>query len=103
MTNRLLVIINVVLMHFQRHGRVRGAAPRKDIEAWLVLAALNAGNDRFSSHRCYADEKRYSPGMVSGVLSYIPLAIYGSFFFESAEEPDTSPIAENIVAVLGAS
>jgi hypothetical protein len=70
------------------------------VEAWLVLAALLAGNAVF--HVVGAIKtKSYSPGMISGLLLYIPLAIYGYFYF--ARIGRASPIAEIVAAVLGAS
>ncbi|HEY4282796.1 MAG TPA: HXXEE domain-containing protein [Chthoniobacterales bacterium] len=69
-TNRLL--FNVAFATQARRGN--GAA------AWLALAALLAGNAVFHIIGSI-QTRRYSPGMVSGILLYIPLAIYGYFYF----------------------
>ena len=99
-TNRFLVIINVVLIVFS--ATVAFAAQRRGngVEAWLVLAALLAGNGVFHVVGAIKTNS-YSPGMISGVLLYIPLAIYGYFYFERRGR--ASPIAEVFAAVLGAS
>ena len=80
-TNRFLIIINVVLVVFSANVALASQAPRGNgVAAWLALAALLAFNAVF--HLIGSIQtRRYSPGMISGLLLYIPLAIYGYVFF----------------------
>ncbi|MEP7014969.1 MAG: HXXEE domain-containing protein [Verrucomicrobiota bacterium] len=80
-SNRWLVIINAVLLLFSASVALAVQAPRGNgVAAWLALAALLFCNALFhiiGSFRSW----RYSPGMISGILLYIPLTIYGSAYF----------------------
>ncbi|HKP02420.1 MAG TPA: HXXEE domain-containing protein [Chthoniobacterales bacterium] len=80
-TDRYLVIINMVLVLFSANVALAVRSPRGNgVAAWLALAALLAENAVF--HIVGAIQtRRYSPGMISGILLYIPLAIYGYIFF----------------------
>jgi hypothetical protein len=80
-SNRFLIIINTVLILFSINVALAAQAPRGNgIAAWLTLAALLFSNAIF--HIVGAIQtKRYSPGMISGIVLYIPLAIYGFAHF----------------------
>jgi hypothetical protein len=80
-TDRFLVIINGILVLFSANvARAAQARRGNGVAAWLALAALLAGNAVF--HVVGAIQtRRYSPGMISGILLYIPLAVYGYLYF----------------------
>src|SRR4029077_13703917 len=74
-TARFLVIINVLFLILCYDA---GAARLRPFGAalWLTVAALLAGNAVW--HLIGAVKTRsYSPGLVSGLLLYIPLAVVG--------------------------
>ncbi len=80
-SNRFLIFINALLIAFSVSVALAVQAPQGDgIAAWLALAALLFSNAVF--HIIGATQtRRYSPGMISGILLYIPLAIYGFIYF----------------------
>jgi len=80
-SNRFLVIINSVLIAFSVTVALAMSTPNSNgIAAWLTLAALLFSNAIF--HLIGAIQtRRYSPGMISGIVLYIPLAIYGFTHF----------------------
>ena len=76
-TNRFLFIINGVLLVFSSLVAIAVQAPHGDgVCAWLSLAALLFCNAIFHIVGTFRSGK-YSPGVISGVLLYIPLAIFG--------------------------
>ena len=100
-TTGYLIMINAVLVLMSMLIAVAAEARRGNgVAAWLTLAALLAGNAIF--HLVGAVQtKRYSPGMISGALLYIPLAIYGYIHFLRIGR--TSWQTATIAAVLGGS
>jgi len=80
-TNRFLIMINTVLVVFAVAIALAVQAPRGNgTAAWLALAALLVFNAVFHVVGMI-QTRRYSPGVVSGVLLYIPVAVYGYFHF----------------------
>lgn len=70
------------------------------IPYWLGTVALLASNGIW--HVWAAIRSRaYSPGMITGLALYVPLAIYGYFFFLRARE--ASIAAAVIAAIIGGS
>lgn len=68
--NALLLVMTIITAMAVRYPRGNGVA------AWLTTAALLFSNAIF--HIIGAIEtKQYSPGMVSGILLYMPLALIG--------------------------
>ena len=80
-SNRFLIIVNGILIGFSVIVALAVSAPKGNgVAAWLTLAALLFSNAIF--HIIGAVQtKRYSPGMISGIILYIPLAIYGFAHF----------------------
>lgn len=80
-SNRFLITINAALIMFRVIVALAVQVPRGNgVAAWLTLAALLFSNAIF--HIIGAVQtKHYSPGMISGTLLYIPLAIYGFAHF----------------------
>jgi hypothetical protein len=56
-----------------------GPSPRA-VAAWLTLAALFLANAIYHLIGTY-QTRSYSPGLVTGVLLYVPLALYGFTYF----------------------
>lgn len=80
-SNRFLIIINAALLAFSVSVALAVQAPRGNgVAAWLTLAALLFSNAIFHVIGAF-QSKRYSPGMISGVVLYIPIAIYGFVHF----------------------
>jgi hypothetical protein len=73
-TTRFLVIMNGILLALCLGVPLGGA--RQGVQFWLTASAVCAGNALW---HCYAAWKtrRYAPGVVTGVILYLPLAAYG--------------------------
>jgi Protein of unknown function with HXXEE motif len=100
-TNRFLVVINVVLVLFSANVALAAQVRRGNgVAAWLALAALLAENAVF--HIVGAIQtRRYSPGMISGILLYIPLALYGYAYFLRVGR--VTPLTAAIAGAIGGS
>ena len=80
-SNGFLIVINAALLAFSAAVAVAVQAPRGNgVAAWLALAALLFSNAIFHLIGAF-QSKRYSPGMITGIALYIPIAIYGFAFF----------------------
>jgi hypothetical protein len=62
----LLACLNIALLGRQRAGGVY----------WLLISAVQASNGVWHAWASYKT-RRYSPGVITGVLVYVPLAVYG--------------------------
>jgi hypothetical protein len=81
--------------------RWRSAIPAAlAVPGWLVLAALLASNAVFHIAGTRGT-KRLSPGVRTGVLLYLPLALFGYWHFLGTGQ--VSPVAAAVSAALGAS
>lgn len=107
--NSLLVVfcISVALAGMGKtEGAMAGIYFRNAIPAayaahgWLVLAALLASNGAFHLVGTFQTH-RYSPGVVTGMLLYMPLALFGVRHFVARGE--VSPGAAFVATVLGGS
>jgi hypothetical protein len=78
-TTRFLVGINLLLLALCAMPRLLGATPR-GVSFWLTASAVCAGNALFHIYATWR-MREYSPGIVTGVLLYIPLAIFGFTVF----------------------
>jgi hypothetical protein len=96
-SNRFLIIINSILIAFSVLVALAVQASNGNgVAAWLTLAALLFSNAIF--HIIGAvQSKRYSPGMISGMVLYIPLAVYGFIHFVMNGQ---ASIATALVALL---
>jgi hypothetical protein len=72
--NALLVAVSVVIAIAMPYPRGNGVA------AWLTLGALLFSNAIFHLMGAF-ETKRYSPGMVTAVLLYLPLPVFGYAHF----------------------
>lgn len=75
MTTRFFVVMNAVLLVACALAGMYGYTPR-GVGLWLTLAALLAANAWFHLRGTIAT-REYSPGLGTGLLLYVPLAIYG--------------------------
>jgi hypothetical protein len=100
-SNRFLIFINVVLILFSVTVALAVQAPRGNgMAAWLALATLLFSNAIFHLVGAFRT-KRYSPGMVSGIALYIPLAIYGYVYFVGGGK--VSILTAIVAALIGSS
>jgi Protein of unknown function with HXXEE motif len=79
-TPRFHVFINGMLLLFCVSVGINGRVPVFGVAEWLTLAALLASNTVFHIVGT-VQSKRYSPGMLTGVCFYLPLAAYGYVHF----------------------
>jgi hypothetical protein len=80
-TPRFHVILNAVLLVVCTAVALAPRSPRS-VAAWLTLAALLFGNAVFHLVGALAT-KRYSPGVATGIVLYVPLAVVGYWRFLS--------------------
>jgi hypothetical protein len=78
-TPRFHLVVNAVLVLACLAVGWIGPSPR-GVAAWLTIAALLGTNAVFHVVGSF-QTRRYSPGVVTGVLLYVPLAIYGFVYF----------------------
>jgi hypothetical protein len=98
-TPRLHIVMNGLLLFACVAAGSAGATPG-GVSGWLTLAALLASNAVF--HLVGAVRtRRYSPGMVTGLLLYIPMAVYGFAHFLSTHQASTATAV--IAAAIGGS
>ncbi|MEO7148324.1 MAG: HXXEE domain-containing protein [Rhodanobacteraceae bacterium] len=84
-TPRFALIGNTVLLGAAFVLGWYGPDASRDLSLWLVLAALLAGNAVFHLVGLLR-MRRYSPGVVTGVLLYVPLCIWGyAHFIDNGE------------------
>ena len=81
-TPRFHIIINALLLALCLYVGVLGSRPA-GVAAWLTVMALLFGNALWHMSGAIRT-KSYSPGMVTGLLLYVPLTIYGYFRFLSS-------------------
>lgn len=80
-SNRFLIFINSLLIAFSMLVAVAAQQPRGNgVAAWLTLSALLFSNAIFHIIGAILSH-RYSPGMISGIVLYMPLAVYGYIHF----------------------
>jgi hypothetical protein len=78
LTPGFLVRINALLVVLAVIAGIQGVGPR-GVALWLTLASISAANGFF--HLLASVRTRtYSPGLVTGMLLYVPLAIYGFWY-----------------------
>src|ERR1039457_4192747 len=74
-TRRFLVIVNAVLLVVCCNIALLGRTPL-GIAYWLTISALLCSNGIWHAWASYKSGS-YSPGVVTGVAVYVPLAIFG--------------------------
>ncbi|MEO8622658.1 MAG: HXXEE domain-containing protein, partial [bacterium] len=74
-TTRLLVIVNVILVVLALLPPALGATAY-GYGYWLIVASIGAANAVFHLWATFR-RRVYSPGVVTGTLLYLPLAMFG--------------------------
>ncbi len=74
-TRRFLVIVNAVLLIVCCNVGLLGRTPI-GIAYWLTISALLCSNGIWHAWASYRSHT-YSPGVMTGVAIYVPLAVYG--------------------------
>ncbi len=82
-TARNAFVLNALLLAAGLLLGWMGPNSSRGLSLWLTLAALLAGNAVFHLLGALA-LRRYSPGMVTGVLLYLPLCLWGYGHFVGA-------------------
>ena len=80
LTVRFVVIVNTLLILFALWLAVAGPTSPRGVSGWIVLAAALACNGVFHV-RGTVLSRRYSPGLLTVVLLYLPLAVSGCWYF----------------------
>ena len=90
---RFLAIVNVVLLAVCCDIGLLGRTPL-GIAYWLAISALLCSNGIWHLWASYKS-RTYSPGVVTGVALYVPLAVFGySYFVRSgAASPGVAALA----------
>jgi hypothetical protein len=74
MTSMFFVKINVIFLSFAIWGAVRGLS--NDFGMWIVVCGVQVSNSLWHLNGT-VKMRRYSPGTVTGIFLYWPLAIFG--------------------------
>ena len=78
-TTGFLVRINAIFVLMAVIAGVKGFSPY-GVAVWLVVASIAAANGLFHLWATIRT-RRYSPGVVTGCVVYLPLAIFGFVYF----------------------
>lgn len=86
-TTRFAVWINVALLALCANVAL-AVGTRVGVAAWLAVSALLFSNAVFHLIGAW-HTKRYSPGVITGTLLYVPLSIYGYVHFVTTGRAST--------------
>src|SRR5258708_30747091 len=92
-TPRMLVIVNVALLAACCNVAMLGRHPL-GIAYWLMMSTLLASNVSWHAWASYKT-RSYSPGVLTGIGIYVPLAVYGytQFIGSGAASVGTAAVA----------
>jgi hypothetical protein len=76
-TTRFLVIINAAALFACLDI---GLLKHNGVTCWPIIAAMMCSNGIWHAWASYKS-RSYSPGMITGVIIYVPLTAYGFIFF----------------------
>jgi hypothetical protein len=79
---RLAVIVNSLLVGIALLTGLVGPSTSRSASLWLILMAALGGNALFHLNAVLRTH-RYSPGVVTGALLYVPLCVGGYIYFLS--------------------
>lgn len=99
MTPVFFILVNTLLLALCATAAMFSASPH-GVALWLTVAALMAANGIFHLYGSLASHG-YSPGTITGVLLYLPLAIYG--FWQALASGGASTGTAVIALLLGGS
>ena len=94
-TPRFLVIVNVILLSVCVNAAL-ATSTSFGVAYWIAVSAILASNGLWHLWAAVRGSS-YSPGMVTGVVLYLPLVIYGCVHFLKS---GSVPIGSAIVALL---
>ncbi len=98
-TRRFLLIVNVALLIACCNIALLGDT-RLGVAYWLLMSALLCSNGLWHAWATYKSQS-YSPGVVTGLAVYVPLAVYGYSHFLSS---GAASIGTGVVAgIIGGS
>ncbi|HEY2954124.1 MAG TPA: HXXEE domain-containing protein [Candidatus Eisenbacteria bacterium] len=98
LTNRYLVIVNVLFLILCYDAAAMRGRPA-GVALWLTVAALQAANGIWHL-LAVLKTRAYSPGVVTGMLVYVPLAAFGTMHYLRAGEASV-PTALAALAIGG--
>ena len=84
LTNRFLVTINGILIAVCILPILIGISPQA-ISLWLTVVAILFSNSLFHI-TATIKSRRYSPGIITSVILYLPLSVWGYWFFVSTHQ-----------------
>jgi len=96
-TTAFLVWINAVLVALALAAALLGLRPY-GVALWLVVASIGAANCAFHLWATLRT-RRYSPGTATGVVVYLPLAVWGFWHFTASGLATPGMLAQ--AAVIG--
>jgi hypothetical protein len=100
LTPRFFIVMNAILLAVAFFLGWMGPGWSRGLSLWLVLAALLAENAIFHVVGVFK-LRRYSPGVVTGVLLYLPLCVWGYWHFLATGEASWSLAATSFVIGAG--
>jgi hypothetical protein len=98
-TKRFLIIINVLLIILCYDVAALGSS-QFGIILWLGVMAMLAANGIWHL-KGVVKTRSYSPGVFTGMLVYLPLAVFGYYFFLHSKQ--ITVLTAVIALVIGAS
>lgn len=99
MTTRFFIIVNGIALLMCALAALFIANPF-GVGLWLMFAALVAANTLFHVRGCLAT-KSYSPGTVTALALYVPLAVYGYAHYIATRQASVGTAV--IALIMGAS
>jgi hypothetical protein len=97
-TTQFLLLMNAVLVALALIPPILGTSPR-GLAFWIVVAAIAAVNAVFhmtAAVRTHA----YSPGVVTGVVVYLPLALIGGTWFLHERLVASGTVAQGLLIAV---
>src|SRR5579872_2241730 len=98
-TRRMLIIVNGILLAVCVNIGMLGRTPL-GMAYWLAISALLASNRLWHAWATLRSHT-YSPGIVTGIAIYVPLAVWGCTTFVGSGA--VSPAIAVLAALIGAS
>jgi Protein of unknown function with HXXEE motif len=93
LTPRFAIVVNAILLTAACLLGVFGPSWSRGVSLWLVLGALLGGNAIFHLVGVLRIS-RYSPGVITGLLLYVPLCVFGYLHFLATGEASWSMAIE---------
>lgn len=99
LTARFLITINTILVIVSILPLLMGATPH-GVALWLTIAAILFSNSLFHV-MAGINSKHYNPGLITSLLLYLPLPVFGYWYFISTGQ--ASPETAGISFIIGSS